>query len=111
MATFTQIKIHGNPCTLIFTGSHYYLHSSFYGILGQATRDYDKEGISPMTGLHTSHFTLEVGNHHYSWPSSMIATAFRKAITKEEQRYVKKQVSYEVKDMDCANKTLDIKMA
>lgn len=109
MALFTHTKIHGNPCTLIFTGSHYYLYSSFFGLLGQATRDYGKEGISPMTGLDTSHFTLEVGNHHCSWPSSAIATAFKKAITKEEQRYIKKEISYEVKELDCANKVLDIK--
>lgn len=110
MATFTQAKIHGHQCTLIFTGSHYYLHSEFYGILGQATRDYNKESVSLKTGIGASHFTLEVGNHHYSWPSSAIATAFKKVITKYESKYIKKEVSYEVKELDCANKTFDIKM-
>lgn len=107
MATFTQTKLRGHQCTLIFTGSHYYLHSSFYGLLGQATRDYSREVSNPV---HKAFFTLEVGNHHCSFPSSTIATAFKRAINKEENTYVTKMVEYEIQERDCANCNLKIEM-
>lgn len=109
MATFTQTKIRGHQCTLIFTGSHYYLHSSFLGLLGQATRNYAKEGKQP-DGNWTGHFTLEVGNHHCNWPSSLIASYFKRLIGLEENRNIDKEVTFDVKDLDCANKTLKIEM-
>lgn len=107
MATFTQTKIRGHQCTLIFIGSHYYLHSSFFGLLGQATRDYSKEGKHPN---YASHFTLEVGNHHCNWPSSLIASYLKRLIGLEENRDIDKEVTFDVKDLDCAKKTLKIEM-
>lgn len=107
MATFKQTQIRGYQCTLIFVGSHYYLHNSFFGLLGQATRDYDKEGKYPDF---TCHFTIEVGNHHCNWPSSMIASYFKRQIRLEERRHVAKEVTFDEKELDCTNKTLDIKM-
>lgn len=109
MATFTQTKIRGHQCTLIFTGSHYYLHSSFFGLLGQATRNYAKEGRQP-DGNWTGHFTLEVGNQYCNWPSSMIAAYFKRLIEREENRYVDKEVTFEVQDFDGRKYNLKIEM-
>ena len=107
MATFTQIKLQGHPCTLIFTGSHYYLHSSFFGLLGRATRHYNREVSNPV---HKAFFTLEVGNHHCSFPSSTIAAGLKRAINKEENKYVEKIVEYEVQELNCASYNLKIEM-
>lgn len=107
MATFKQTKIRGHQCTLIFTGSHYYLHSSLFGMLGQATRDYAKEGKYPNCA---SHFTVETGNHHCNWPSSLIASYFKRLIGLEECKWVDKKVTFDEKELDFADKCLDIKM-
>lgn len=110
MATFTQTKIRGHQCTLIFTGSHYYLHSSFFGLLGQATRNYAKADTNPVTGNAVGHFTLEVGNRRCNWPSSLIASYFKRLIEREENRYVDKEVTFEVKDFDGRKYNLKIEM-
>ena len=109
MATFTQTTIRGHQCTLIFTGSHYYLHSSYFGLLGRATRDYAKDGRQP-DGSWIGYFALEVGNQSCNWPNSVIASYFKRLIKREENRYVDKKVTFEVKDLDCVNKTLKIEM-
>ena len=109
MATFTQTTIRGYQCTLIFTGSHYYLHNSFFGLLGRATRDYANEGKQP-DGNRTAHFMLEVGNQYCSWPSSMIASYFERLIRREENRYVDKKVTFEVREFDGRKYSLKIEM-
>lgn len=109
MATFTQTTIRGHQCTLIFTGSHYYLYSAFFGLLGRATRDYAKEGKQP-DGNRTAHFMLEVGNQYCSWPSSMIGSYFKRLIGREENRYVDKKVTFEVQEFDGRKHNLEIKM-
>lgn len=108
MAEFKQTQLRGHRCTLIFTGSHYYLHNSYFGLLGRATRDYDKEGKYPDFA---SHFTVEAGNRHCNWPSSIIALYFKRLIRHEERKWVaEKEVTFDEIELDCADKALDIKM-
>ena len=110
MATFTQIKLQGHPCTLIFTGSHYYLHSSFFGLLGRATRHYNRER---ETDYKEALFTLEIGNSRCSGGTlskGTIEAGFKRAINKEENTYVEKTVEYNVHIVDCNKFTLKIEV-
>ena len=109
MATFTQIKLRGHQCTLIFTGSHYYLHSSFFGLLGRATRHYDRER---ETNYKKALFTLEIGNSRCDGGtlSGAIEAGFKRAINKMENTYVEKTVEYNVHTVDCDKFTLKIEV-
>ena len=98
-----KTKFRGSEVSVIFTGSHYYFHSSYYGVIAVAERDYTKDSGSK------SHFSLSVGNHHTiggSLSAGAVECLVKKFITKSEQKYITKEVTYFTEVADLANGSL-----
>lgn len=89
----------GSEVSVIFTGSHYYFHNSYYGVIAVAERDYGKDSGS------ASHFTLSVGNRHTLGGSlsGAVESLVKRFITKSEQKYITKKVTYNTEEIDLAD--------
>lgn len=90
----------GAEVSVLFNGSHYFFHSSYYGVLAIAERDYKKD-----TGG-TSHFALTTGNRHADGgrlSGSVVASLAKKFIRKAEQRFIKTDVTFDETSADLAN--------
>lgn len=85
-------KLQGDTVNVIFTGSHYYFHNSFFGIFGVATR------VSDAGELETKKFNLLVGNEHtsdsFSFCNYYIERFMRRVIGRQENMYVKCNIEY-----------------
>ena len=96
MEIFTT-KLQGAKVNVIFTGSHYYFHESFFGIFGVATR------VSDAGELEAKKFHLLVGNEHTSgssFSSSSIERFMKIVIGKQENMYVKCNIEYTTEIFD-----------
>lgn len=92
--------IRGRKVNVIFNGSTYYFHNSFFGFLAIAERDYNEEKNGKAA------FTIIVGNHHTTGGSlcnSAIETAVKRFINKAECNFVDKKVKYTTVEKDLAN--------
>lgn len=96
MEIFTT-KLQGVTVNVIFTGSHYYFHESFFGIFGVATRVLD------ACELEDKKFHLLVGNIYtigYSSIEYAIERLMKRIINKWENKYVKRKIEYTVEIFD-----------
>lgn len=90
MEIFTT-KSNGAAVNIIFTGSHYYFHNSFFGIFGVATR------VSDACELEDKKFKLLVGNDHTigsSFSTRAVECLMKRIINKCENMYVKCKIEY-----------------
>lgn len=112
----TKTSFRGCEVSVIFTGSHYYFHSSYYGLLAVAVRDYDREvSMDYQTGTGAaSFFTLITGNHNTiggCLGGSVVASLCERYIRKLEQRYITKSVSFGHSSQDLTNTSLVCSLA
>lgn len=86
---------------VMFTGDNYFFYSNYYGTLAIAERKEKKTGEPP-----TEEFTLTVGNHHTTggqMADSIVISAAKRYINREENQFVIKRVKYNIKYSDLAN--------
>lgn len=84
-----SIKIRGCEVSAIFTGRAYYFTSNFYGLLCVATEINESEDGRA--------FSVVTGNHHTDGTrlaNSVVSSAVKKYIRKEENKYINKTVSF-----------------
>ena len=94
-----NIKINGATITVIFTGSKYYFHSNYWGIVGIATRESD------ISDCKHKKFGLIAGNKNIY--RDKYVTAMKRYITKAENKFVACDVEY-VDSGEVCNHYLDI---
>ena len=103
--TIDKTSCRGYEINVIFTGSHYYFHSHYCGIIAIAER-------KPYNFQDAQTFILKAGNRHLLGGSlgsvSAIATLCKKYINKAENQFIKVSVSYEVEEMDGADLALEM---
>ena len=94
------LKWRGSKVLAIFTGKQYIFTNEFYGILAVATRKgFEKE--------EESSFTLEYGNKHTlggSLVDSVICSLAKSFITKFENKYVSRDITFDVVKVDVNDK-------
>ena len=81
-----NIKINGEAITVIFTGSKYYFHSNYWGIVGIATREGEAGDCKHKK------FSLIAG--HKNVYRYKYVTAMKRYITKAENKFVACDVEY-----------------
>lgn len=95
------IKSNGCKMYVFFTGDKYVLYSEYYGTMAIAERS----DLAQEKGH--EFFTITVGNHHCKGGTFTDSTVFgimKKSVTKSENRYIPKKVSFErAADVDLAN--------
>lgn len=90
MAHFANIKIKGSEFYVVFTGSTYYLHSNFFGLVGIAERDPED----------SKKFSCTIGNSHTEggrFTNDVIFSAFKKHIRKQENQFIPCNVEFTYK--------------
>ena len=90
---FFRIKINECEVNVVFNGSTYYFHNSFYGYVAIAERDYEYTYNSD----HATKFNIYVGNEHCiggSFSNSRIIAAVKRLINKQENKYCANKVDY-----------------
>lgn len=95
-------KFKGSEVSVIYTGSHYYFHNSYYGVIAIAERDYEKTTYG-WDKEHKTHFNLSIGNVHCvggSWHNGAIECMVRKFINKNDQKHGKVAITYDVYEVD-----------
>lgn len=89
-----NIKIGGHEVNVIFTGSHYYFHNEFFGLIAVAERDY---ATTEITDINKTTFRITTGNAYCdggSLSSSVVRTAAREHIQMQEARYLDADITY-----------------
>lgn len=94
-----NIKINGATITVIFTGSKYYFHSNYWGIVGIATLESD------ISERECKRFILIAGTNNVR--RNPYLTAMKRYITKAENKFVACDVEY-VDSGEVCNHYLDI---
>lgn len=95
----------GFEVSVIFNGSHYYFLNSYFGLLAIAERDYKRDAGS------STHFTISTGNHYAQGSrlsASVVALLAKKFVSKVDQKYISKEITYDYLDKDLANGSLSI---
>lgn len=92
MEIFTTL-INGATVNVIFTGSHYYFHNSFFGIIGVAKR------LSDSSEMQRKRFELLTGNNHTegALTDCTIVSMMKRVINRAENKYVPCDVEYDIK--------------
>lgn len=92
---FFKTTLYNADINAIFTGSHYYFFSGWYGLICVAERDYTAEDGGKCK------FTLYLAENRRSggdWQA--FAKVAKKIITKAENKYISRSVDYIVKFED-----------
>lgn len=103
MANFSTITIKREKTTVIFSGSVYYFHSNYFGLLAVAARDFEDENM----------FHISVGNHYTiggSVTADSVFEAVKKYVKKSENIHILKTITFNRKDTDLANYNLSINL-
>ena len=97
---FNNIKINGSETTVIFNGARYFFYDNFFGLVCMAERDAENENL----------FHISAGNDHTigSRFHSAIMPAVKRFITRSENKYISKKVSFEETGKDLANRYISI---
>lgn len=101
----TTIKARAYQINVIFTGSHYFFHSPFAGVVAVAER----KGYATDEDRDT--FVLKAGNRHLvggSLGGSVMFSVAEKFIRKNENRYVEHVVNFERVEFDGADYNLSV---
>lgn len=96
-----KTKFRGSEISVIFTGSHYYFHNSFFGVIAIAERDYERTSCSDNPAR--TFFYLSIGNAHCqgsSFNNGAVECFVRKFIKKNEQRYKETNVEFLMLEYD-----------
>lgn len=103
--TFDKITCRGHEINVIFSGSHYYFHSHYCGVIAIAER-------KPYNFQDAQTFTIKAGNRHLLGGSlgsaDAIASICKRYINKAENQFIKVSVSYEVEKIDGADMALEM---
>lgn len=89
-----KTTIKGREVYVIFTGDRYYFYSNYYGMLSVATRQ-------ETSVANKEYFTVYTGNRHTTGGQlcdSVIKTAVKRYINKEESQFISKTVIYRMAD-------------
>lgn len=100
------VKIAGHPVAVLFTGSHYYFKSDFYGLICQATRTSDPGDVDGPAA-----FSLRAGNDHTiggRLTKSTIIAGAKRFINKSENKYISRKVIYQEDAQSCNNLYLSV---
>lgn len=101
----TTIKARAYQINVIFTGSHYFFHSPFAGVVAVAER----KGYAADEDRDT--FVLKAGNRHLvggSLGGSVMFSVAEKFIRKSENKYVEHVVNFERVEFDGADYNLSV---
>lgn len=101
----TTIKARAYQINVIFTGSHYFFHSPFAGVVAVAER----KGYATDEDRDT--FILKAGNRHLvggSLGGSVMFSVAEKFIRKNENKYVEHVVNFERVEFDGADYNLSV---
>ena len=88
---FIKSKMYGGEVTAVFTGSKYFLFSSWYGLFAVAERNYNAEGEGK------AEFTIFVDKDKYKggdWQE--FCKVAKRVINKNESKYITQEVSYKI---------------
>ena len=99
----TTIKARAYQINVIFTGSHYFFHSPFAGVVAVAERKVYATDEDRDT------FVLKAGNRHLvggSLGGSVMFSVAEKFIRKNENKYVEHVVNFERVEFDGADYNL-----
>ena len=103
--TFNKTSFRGYEVNVIFTGSHYYFHSTYAGVIAIAER-------MPYQFQEAQTFKVKAGNRHLVGGSlgsaSVILANCKKFINKAENQFIKVSVDYELEEMDGADLFLEM---
>lgn len=95
-----KIERQGREVNVLFTGKQYIFQNSYYGILAVATRKgYKDEDMNT--------FTLEYGNDNTtggSFDGDYCATMAKRVINKLESLYSKREIHYDIVQVDVNKK-------
>lgn len=103
--TISTIKARAYEINVIFTGSHYYFHSSFAGVVAVAERKGYKTDEERDT------FILMAGNRHLvggSLGGSTMFSVAEKFIRKNENKYVEHVTNFERVEFDGADYFINV---
>ena len=98
---FYKTTLRGSEVNVIFTGSHYFFHNSYYGVIAIAERDYDETDCSGERAK--TFFTLSIGNSHCqggSFSNGAVECFVRRFIRKAEQECKPTNVEFVTRDLD-----------
>lgn len=97
---FNTIKINGSETTVIFNGSCYFFHDNFFGLVCVAERDADNETL----------FHISAGNRHTIGATYQcgIIPAAKRFITRSENKWISKKVTFEETGKDVSDKYISI---
>lgn len=101
----TTIKARAYQINVIFTGSHYFFHSPFAGVVAVAER----KGYATDEDRDT--FVLKAGNRHLvggSLGGSVMFSVAEKFVRKNENKYVEHVVNFERVEFDGADYNLSV---
>lgn len=101
----TTIKARAYQINVIFTGTHYFFHSPFAGVVAVAER----KGYATDEDRDT--FVLMAGNRHLvggSLGGSVMFSVAEKFIRKNENKYVEHVVNFERVEFDGADYNLSV---
>lgn len=99
------IKARGYEIGVIFTGSHYFFHSSYAGVVAVAER----KGYN--TDEERDTFILRAGNRHLvggSLGGSVMFSVAEKFIKKNENKYVEHTTNFERVEFDGADCRIEV---
>lgn len=103
--TINNTSFRGYEINVIFTGSHYYFHSSYAGVIAIAER-------KPYNFQDAQTFEVKAGNRHLVGGSLGSASAIlancKKFINKAENQFIRVSVDYELIEADCADLYLEM---
>ena len=101
----TTIKARAYQINVIFTGSHYFFHSPFAGVVAVAER----KGYA--TDEERDTFILRAGNRHLvggSLAGSVMFSVAEKFIRKNENKYIEHVTHFERIEFDGANYNIEV---
>lgn len=105
--TINKTSFRGYEVNVIFTGSHYYFHSTYAGVIAVAER-IERE----TTPANETKFILRVGNRHLVGGSlgsiSAISANCKRFINKAENQFINVSVDYEIDEIDGADLYLEM---
>lgn len=90
----SKMHISGREVNVIFTGAQYIFHNAFFGVIAVANRLYTTDKAKQNFEIDIDNFKT-IGSR-CNYPT--IATAVKRYITKEENKFVPTNVEYQINE-------------
>lgn len=100
MAQFYSISICTEKTSVIFTGSHYFFYSNFFGLLAVAERDENND----------QSFSILVGNRYTLGGRVVTSKVYNLVCNFIKKQYKSKDLVFERKNTDLADNYLNINL-